>query len=157
MKVKMPTGKQVASNTMVAGSLLTGGMISSGIEGMIPIEESKTRKGVLAAISILGAAAINGTTKTANITRNLLLGMGIRQGQRFIQEAATPSLPEADGTEVNKFLHDMFETGGGDVVIANPQRRMGMGYRFMPQQNIGTARQAVYQPSGSGKLEFPLT
>ncbi|MBC8753974.1 hypothetical protein H2O64_04780 [Kordia sp. YSTF-M3] len=153
MKLKMFTGKQVAKTSMDAGSLLLGGMVSSGIEGAIPIEESKTRKGILAAVGILGAASVSGNTNSATIVRNLLLGMGIRQGQRFIQEAATPSLPEADGTEMNKFIHDMFETGGGDAIVSvETQNRMGMGYRFTPQRQLGTT--ANFQ---TNTLDFPLT
>ncbi len=157
MKLKMFTGKQVAQTSMDAGSLLLGGMVSSGIEGAIPIEEPKTRKGLLAAVGILGAAAVSGNTKTASIVRNLLLGMGVRQGQRFIQEAASPSLPEADGTDMNKFIHDMFETGGGDKVVSTEtQKRMGMGYRFTPQRQVGTTTN--FQPSNQGgRLDFPLT
>ena len=154
MKFKIFTSKQAAQATMNAGSLVAGGMISSGVEGLTPIEDSKTRKGVLAALGILGSASIQGNSNGAAIVRNLLIGMGVRQAQRFIQEAATPSLPEADGTEMNKFLHGMFETGGGDQ-ITTPQKRMGMGYRFTPQQQIQTAYQNPTR--GSGRLEFPLT
>lgn len=157
MKLKMFTGKQVAQTSMDAGSMIVGGIVSSGIEGAIPIDESKTRKGILAVVGILGAASVSGNTTSANIVRNLLLGMGVRQGQRFIVEAGTPELPEADGTDANKFIHDMFETGGGNAIVTTEtQKRMGMGYRFTPQRQLGTT--ASFQPSNhGGRLDFPLT
>ncbi|PTX55285.1 hypothetical protein C8N46_1212 [Kordia periserrulae] len=158
MKFKMFTGKTVASASFDAGGMLAGGLLSSGVEGLVPIEDSKMRKAALAALGIFGAASIQGNDTTAKITRNLLLGMGIRQGQRFIAEAATPTLPEADGTTMNKFMHDMLETGGGDVIkpTVEASRRMGMGYRFTPNRTntqIG-AHQTTAQPT---RLEFPLT
>ncbi|MEM6697197.1 MAG: hypothetical protein AAF599_02285 [Bacteroidota bacterium] len=158
MKLKMFTGKTAANASFDVGSMLAGGMLSSGIEGVVPIEDSKMRKAALAAIGVLGAASVSGNTTTAKIVRNLLLGMGIRQGQRFISESATPTLPEADGTSMNKFMHDMLETGGGDT-IANPaiqtRRRMGMGYRFTPNRQVGQGH-STSQPMHN-RLEFPLT
>ncbi|AXG68217.1 hypothetical protein KORDIASMS9_00409 [Kordia sp. SMS9] len=137
MKLKMFTGKTIAGASFDAGGMLAGGLLSSGIEGLVPIEDSKMRKAALAALGVFGAASIQGNDTTAKLVRNLLLGMGIRQGQRFIAEAATPTLPEADGTAMNKFMHDMLETGGGDVVkpTVEARRRMGMGYRFTPNRN----------------------
>jgi hypothetical protein len=155
MKLKTPTGKTLGKSSMDAGSLLVGGMISSGIEGIVPMDDSKSRKGLLAAIGIIGAASVSGNSNNAHIVRNLLLGMGIRQGQRFIQEAATPSLPEADGTAMNKFMHDMLETGGGDAVMpTEARRRLGMGYRFTPNRIQATN---PLNRMHSNSLEFPLT
>lgn len=157
MKLKMFTGKTAANASFDAGSMLAGGLLSSGIEGVVPIEDSKMRKAALAAIGVLGAASVSGNDTTAKIVRNLLLGMGIRQGQRFIAESASPTLPEADGTTMNKFMHDMLETGGGDVVATKVEarRRMGMGYRFTPNRQV--AHSGNRSPQMHGKLEFPLT
>lgn len=162
MKVKMFTGKTVANSSIDAGSLLTGGMLSSGIEGAVPIDDSKMRKGVLAVVGILGAASISGNSTSAKVVRNLLIGMGVRQGQRFIQEAATPTLPEVDGTTMNKFMHDMMETGGGDQITkptVEARRRMGMGYRFNPRNQATTMgnHYTAPNPRMQGSLEFPLT
>lgn len=162
MNLKMPSKKSASHAIFDAGGLLAGGMISSGIEGAVPIDDSKTRKGVLAAVGILGAAAVNGNTTTAKLIRNALLGMGIRQGQRFIQEAATPTLPEADGTTMNKFMHDMLETGGGDQITkptVEARRRMGMGYRFTPRNQAATM--GNHHTSANSRMQstlnFPLT
>ncbi|QHI35747.1 hypothetical protein IMCC3317_10950 [Kordia antarctica] len=150
-------GKDLGYTSMDAGSLIVGGIVSSGLEGAIPIDESKTRKAVAGSLALLGASFIKSDSIIKRIGRNLLLGAGVRQWQRFIVEAGTPELPEADGTDTNKFIHDMFETGGGDAIVTTEtQKRMGMGYRFTPQRQVGTT--ASFQPSNHGsKLNFPLT
>ena len=158
MKVKMFTGETLANSAFDAGGMLAGGLISSGVEGLVPIEDSKVRKGVLATLGLFGAASIHGKDTWANVTRNLLLGMGIRQGQRFIAEAATPTLPEADGTAMNKFMHDMLETGGGDVITKptmETRRGMGMGYRFTPNRQVGQVNRG--NPQMQNRIDFPLT
>jgi len=157
MKLKQYV-KPLAFSSMDAGSMILGGMASSGFEKvLIPIEESKIRKATFATLSIVGASFIKGESIGGRIARNLLLGAGVRQGQRFIQEAATPSLPEADGTELNKFVHDMFETGGGSAIASiETQKRMGMGYRFTPQRQLGTAT-SFESMNQTSKLSFPLT
>jgi hypothetical protein len=158
MKFKNLEDGTIAKSVFDAGGMLAGGLLSSGIEGVVPIEDSKMRKGIMATIGIVGSAYVKGDGFWSLVGRNLLLGMGIRQGQRFIAEAATPTLPEADGTTMNKFMHDMLETGGGDVIkpTVEARRRMGMGYRFTPNRTT-TQVGAHHTNTQPARLEFPLT
>lgn len=153
--------KPAADKTMTAGSLIVGGMVSSGIADSLDIitEDSKSQKAIVGIGGLLGAIAFSGGGNTKKILSNICLGMGVRQITRLIVEAGQDSLPEADGTTVNKFILDMFEVPNSTTVISKNKSLSGMGYRFVPERPKveATAEAPKHIETSEIELNFPLT
>lgn len=154
-----PNLKDGMTNLSDAGGLILGGMISAGADGIVPIDNNTTRKGLIAGTGLLLSTAFTTKTNLSRVGKNFFLGMAVKQVADLILGAGS-SLPEADGTTVNKFLHDMFETGGGSITTSS-KSPMGLksGYRFYPNRPVSPLSVSTlgHKQTTSNRLSFSLT
>lgn len=142
--LKTPKSKDVIGNAVTAGSLVVGAMASDAVVAFVPAKDKTIGKAAITGGSLIGAAVIKGTSKTAKIFQLVLIGMGVMQGVALLRENLGASLKQEGTGHVAKAVNGALGLGcpcdGGlgnpypALMYANTVESVDWDREFIPQQ-----------------------
>lgn len=88
-----------------ATGVIVGAMLSSGVSGVIPMNNKTAVKAIVGVTGLALATFVGGTDTAAKAIRTIGAGMAAQQGKEMISDAVKPHLPAATG-KGSQFLHD---------------------------------------------------
>lgn len=117
--LKKPSQKTITDAGITAVAFVAGAKVGDGIAAVMPDSVAAYKKWGLAAVGIVLAASISGTTTTAKAAQSASLVMAAKQLCDAVTEQLTVAVPKKTGTTaMDKFIN---------AIVGHEQKPIALG------------------------------